>query len=442
MVDVDTKPYYDAGRACQETAGHLKEQLGTLRGTLNSCGSMAGDYADVATWASTYDSKTTDFLSNAESVINALANFGDVVNAAGYNWDLANHNSNSNPNKGAPPVRPAQSLGRFTAGCAAPPPSAKGSNGDGLDTDIPGLLAKIGIPVPDGDASKLASAATAWRNFGSNEHVSEADRTLQTMHDGFSHVTTDDAQHIQAHLATLKGAVTALSSYSTAMSGPVNSHQSALQDLRTDVKHDTHELVIALGIAAAAVIISIAVVAFTGGASLAITGESASAAALLIARTGTAIRDLITTSRLVTAVLTVGGAAAATAAFGKVDGLTATAALSHIAMLTAQTIDDEPGNSKANPQNPQRGADNSQPPRPEWGTSGHRDQLPKDGDMPYVPPKEGHGSPHKVNDSFIDEKGRKWTWDQSRHGGEHWDVVDKRDRNHVNVYPDGHIRKG
>lgn len=267
MVDVDTKPYYDAGRACQEMAGHLKEQLGTLRGTLNSCGSMAGDYADVATWASTYDSKTTDFLSNAESVINALANFGDVVNAAGYNWDLANHNSNSNPNKGAPPVRPAQSLGRFTAGCAAPPPSAKGSNGDGLDTDIPGLLAKIGIPVPDGDASKLASAATAWRNFGSNEHVSEADRTLQTMHDGFSHVTTDDAQHIQAHLATLKGAVTALSSYSTAMSGPVNSHQSALQDLRTDVKHDTHELVIALGIAAAAVVISIAVVAFTGGAS-------------------------------------------------------------------------------------------------------------------------------------------------------------------------------
>ncbi len=348
MVDVDTAPYYDAGRACHEMAGHLTEQLGTLRGTLNSCGSMAGDYADVAIWTSTYDSKTTDFLSNAESVINALANFGDVVNAAGYNWDLANHNSNSNPNKGSPTVRPAQSLGRFTAGCASPPPSAKGSNGDGLDTDIPGLLAKIGIPVPDGDASKLASAATAWRNFGSNEHVSDAGRTLQTMHDGFSHVTTDDAQHIQTHLTTLEGAVTALSSYSTAMSGPVNSHESALQDLRTDVKHDTHELVIALGIAAAAVIISIAVVAFTGGASLAITGESASAAALLIARTGTAIRDLITTSRLVTAVLTVGGAAAATTAFGKVDGLTATAALSRIAMLTAQTIDDEPENSSGN----------------------------------------------------------------------------------------------
>lgn len=31
--------------------------------------------------------------------------------------------------------------------------------------------------------------------------------------------------------------------------------------------------------------------------------------------------------------------------------------------------------------------------------------------------------------------------DKSDHGGEHWDVVDKKGKNHKNVYRDGHIRE-
>ncbi len=67
-----------------------------------------------------------------------------------------------------------------------------------------------------------------------------------------------------------------------------------------------------------------------------------------------------------TAVLTVGGAAAATAAFVKVDGLTATGALSHIAMLTAQTIDDEPDKSPKYVPSPKH--DKSMPDRGRQGT--------------------------------------------------------------------------
>ncbi|MYR05533.1 hypothetical protein GTV32_04045 [Gordonia sp. SID5947] len=79
-------------------------------------------------------------------------------------------------------------------------------------------------------------------------------------------------------------------------------------------------------------------------------------------------------------------------------------------------------------------------PRPEWPAAGHADQLPKSGAMPYVPPKSAHGQPKSIrNGGFVDNKGRVWTWDKSRHGGEHWDVVD-RSGHHVNVYPNGHVR--
>jgi hypothetical protein len=80
-------------------------------------------------------------------------------------------------------------------------------------------------------------------------------------------------------------------------------------------------------------------------------------------------------------------------------------------------------------------------PRPEWGSSGHAEQLPKDGSNPYNPPKNSHGAPKsQKGGGFVDNKGRIWTWDKSRHGGPHWDVVDPRTGKHINVYPNGHTR--
>lgn len=340
MVDVDTKPYYEAGRSCRELAGHVSAQLGLLRVKLNSCGSMAGDYPSVAGWAQSYDTKTSDFVKNAEEVVNALENFGDVVNVAGYNWDVANYNANSSSDKGAPPVCPARSRGPLYEGAPLIPPSASGSNGDGLDTDVPGLLEKIGVPIPDGDTDKLSHAASAWSSFSSHESISGANTSIQSIHDGFVNVTTDDATHIQTHLATLKGAVTSLSNYSTAMASPVGAHENALTDLRSGINTISKELVLALGAVAVAFVASIAVTALSGGLAAGAAVGTAEGAAALIARAAISIKNLITGSRLIVGVLAVGGAVA-TAEFGKVDGLTAAGVLSHIAMMTAQTIDDD-----------------------------------------------------------------------------------------------------
>ena len=71
-------------------------------------------------------------------------------------------------------------------------------------------------------------------------------------------------------------------------------------------------------------------------------------------------------------------------------------------------------------------------------------RLPHGGDFPYVPPRQ-KGNPTYVRypgakRSFIDRNGNKWTWDKSRHGGDHWDVELKGTQKHKNVDEKGKIR--
>ena len=65
----------------------------------------------------------------------------------------------------------------------------------------------------------------------------------------------------------------------------------------------------------------------------------------------------------------------------------------------------------------------------------------------YVPPKGGAkqgivpNGKLKGQKGWVDKDGWFWVPDKSDHGGEHWDVVDKKGQNHKNVYRDGHIRE-
>lgn len=62
--------------------------------------------------------------------------------------------------------------------------------------------------------------------------------------------------------------------------------------------------------------------------------------------------------------------------------------------------------------------------------------LPTGGDIPYVPPKKGHGKPVKVKGkpAYVDDQDRTWEWDRLHQ--DHWDVTDKNG-DHINVNPDG-----
>ena len=61
----------------------------------------------------------------------------------------------------------------------------------------------------------------------------------------------------------------------------------------------------------------------------------------------------------------------------------------------------------------------------------------------FVPPKGGidKPSPSEFGRGWRDKWGNIWIPDSSDHGGNHWNVYDRKG-NYVNVYPDGHRRRG
>ncbi|MGV9860464.1 hypothetical protein ACWDTD_17680 [Gordonia sp. NPDC003425] len=342
-MQTDSAVYYAAGRGCREIASNISAQVGLLRTSLLTCGGMGGDHPNASQWCGQYDQRAIDFVKNAENLVNALENLGDVTNVAGYNWAIADYRANSDPHKGAEPVCPARSRGAMYEGPTLHPPTSVGANGSGYDTDIPNLLEKIGVPVPNGDSDKLAKASRAWNAFATHDHIANAGTALGKLHDSFTDLETADTPLLQGHLATVSAAASALRAYASEMASPIDDHHRALGEMRSKIKVRSDELLAEIAstvIVAAVVFVGLIVVtggAAAGGAAVAAEGGAA-ATATLIARAGLAIRSLITTSRLLTVVLGAGTASAA--AFAKASGLTPAASLEHIAMLVAQTDDD------------------------------------------------------------------------------------------------------
>lgn len=337
-MNIDPQTYYRAAGTCQQMAQDVSEQLGVLRQALSNSGSMAGSYSEGASWGNNYDAHSKDFFDTTEKVANALINFSDILKVAGHNWDLSNYNANRDPAKGPEPVCPALSNGLLYEESGPDAPSSVGDNGDGLKTNVGGLLEKIGIPVPNGDKDKLSAAGTAWKAFADHDAVSKGADGLQKITDSFSEISAPDAARITEHLGTLKSGMEFLASGSSAVTAPITDHHNALDELRSSIDSDCSKL--KLELAGTVAVVAVAVIlttVVTGGAGLAGADEAevgvgATTAAELIAEAATAIRTTITGSRLLTVL---GGAAAAFAANAS-GGMYS--ALQHIAMLSVQQL--------------------------------------------------------------------------------------------------------
>lgn len=216
--------------------------------------------------------------------------FGELIAQAGYNHALADYNANISPNKGpAPTAPPPPCLPIGLCWVAAP---SAGGPGQGLDTDIPGLLDNIGISVPDGDTDKLGQAAAGWSAFVKNETVAGAADTLKAVSSSFLDTSSPEVQDIQDHLQTLQGGVGKIIDSADELAKQAQDHADALHDLRKAIS----DLITALSAALATTIII--AVAFTF-LSAGLSDEAGTAAgAAEIGETAGSIRGAITGSRL------------------------------------------------------------------------------------------------------------------------------------------------
>ncbi|MGW6424419.1 hypothetical protein ACWF82_17250 [Nocardia sp. NPDC055053] len=317
---IDSGMYYDAAKKCHLLADDISLALGPLNSTLqHECGGMSGDHEKCGEWTTAYDRHAADIITLTATLANALRRYGDVLEANGYNWWHSNRATAS----GAEPARPSVSEPLYDSGMALPV-TAKGDNGAGLDEGaVVGLLEKVG-KIPNGDATKLATARDAWKKFAESGYIAGAEDRIKGIGAKFEGSTDPNIIGIEEKLDTLEQAAKLVAEAAKGMVTPVTEHHTALTDMRSEIQSAVAQAGIEI---AAAIGITIAVVAVTAvfTAGLASGGAAAGGAVItveIVESTALIIKNTVTASRLLMIFGAVVAAGTATGGFTGIPDLT------------------------------------------------------------------------------------------------------------------------
>lgn len=300
---IDPMAYYGAARQCVELARDVETPARRLRATLSQCGGMAGHYDAVKVWAGTYDARTKELVQTADTFVAALLNFGNILNTVGHNWAIANWRANRDPGKGAAPEKPKLESSP-TIGPFAYIPSS-GTNGPGMETNVPGLLDQVGCQIPDGHTDKLQTAKDAWDKFADDPSVTGAVAKIQSITVLFEHVQAPEVAYVRDHLATLRQGADGIAQTSAAIALPVGTHYQALGTVRSDVDNSLSHLKKTLALTVTVTVIAVVVTtALTLGLGAAGPDEvevaaGAATAGTLLGEAALAIRSAIIGSALI-----------------------------------------------------------------------------------------------------------------------------------------------
>ncbi|BCI51602.1 hypothetical protein NIIDNTM18_08800 [Mycolicibacterium litorale] len=208
-------------------------------------------------------------LGAANDLVKAMENYGGVVIQAGYNHAVAEHNATPG-NTGPMPSKPGEPPG--VAGTLAAPPSA-GGPGEGLLDDSIGLVAQVGVPVPDGDTDKVGKAADAWARLATVYQTKAVVEGLEVAARTFRDTHSPEVEFIVRDLEQLRDAASAVLSGCAELSESCREYKSALEDLRSQLEVILKELATELAatavIAVAASFVSFGVGAVAGTAKAA-----------------------------------------------------------------------------------------------------------------------------------------------------------------------------
>ncbi len=350
---IDPTAYTTAATKCYTLATDLSNAFNPLYQTLFDSGGMAGDYDKVKTWASAYDKHVGEFVTMATMLTNAVQNMGDLLSYAGYNYAITEYfntvDVSGNTSNNSPPAKPQVSSPLYGAeNPVVMPASVLGHHGDGITVSkIPGLLDHITTTVPNGDTTLLKNAAGAWKTFSDHDAIKSAADTLNKISGTLTaDLKAPDLDHFADHFTTLAKGAGDLHIAASALTPLVTAHHDQLDGLRNHVHSDTDGLLVKLAaIGAAAAVVVIATTVFTFGFGLAGGDEAEGAAATVAGATAVAeVGGTITgeISAFAASVL-----AGATAAFGGVTELGATA-LAAVAAMSVLSVSGDSAASSTN----------------------------------------------------------------------------------------------
>lgn len=258
--DVDPDTYYAVGKGLFEKAGKLYDAFSVNVALLGDTGSMAGTDEAGTAWAASYDQRAAEILGAVNDLTKAMENYGGVVIQAGYNHAIAEHNATPG-NQGPAPAKPPEPVS--TAGVLSTPPSA-GGPGSGLLDNV-GLMAQVGVPVPDGDTDKVSKAGDAWDRLATVYQTTTIAEGLGVDARAFSGTKSPEVEYVVRDLEELQRATSSVLDACAELAQSCRDYRSALDDLRTQLKGILDDLAVELAVTAA-VGVAASFVSFGAGA--------------------------------------------------------------------------------------------------------------------------------------------------------------------------------
>ncbi|WP_218025895.1 colicin E3/pyocin S6 family cytotoxin [Nocardia miyunensis] len=159
-VDVSPDALTSAGSSLNTVSSGVSTQLTALQTSLSTCGGMCGNDPSGVVLAKSVNKTTNALMLALTNIVNGTARIGDAVKACGANHGNANAASDMGTSESCPipfPAETPQIQVKY-------PPSSEGGVGESIFARTAELLA--GMVCPNGDQSKLRTAATAWRSMG------------------------------------------------------------------------------------------------------------------------------------------------------------------------------------------------------------------------------------------------------------------------------------
>ncbi|MEU4807677.1 ADP-ribosyltransferase [Nocardia fluminea] len=196
-------------------------------GQLSDSKEMGGTVGACKEWSSSYDVTAIDAYVLAGNLVQAIDNYADILQEAGYNYALADFREGTGRSE---PGKP-KALPFALRSCPQPPPSV-GGPGNGLIDDGFNLASKAGVPIPDGDPDKLLAAANVWDELANSGAVSGLPTKLESAAKSFDSVTAPEASFIDEDIRELKTAAEDIVTIFAEIAQSCRDQKIAIDDMR------------------------------------------------------------------------------------------------------------------------------------------------------------------------------------------------------------------
>jgi hypothetical protein len=286
VLEVDSEHFYFAASGCSVVANRLSVGYQKVASTLAGCDSMGGSDDAGALWGADYDAQVRDLLTAVNELVLAFDNHSGLLLQAGRNHALAEHGATleDGPLPSMPPdPQPASQVSPTN------PASAVGNGDSGLRA-FQELIDAIGLPCPNGNVDKLASAATLWDDVAMYT-VDDAKRTVSHFIEDLDQVRSPEVEYAIADCETLLALLGDLADASRGLAQSCRDHRDAITETRLQIVPVLDSLAIELGITVAVAVLA----AFVSFGASAVAGSANASRA--IAGAGRLIRPLLTALR-------------------------------------------------------------------------------------------------------------------------------------------------